>query len=238
MARRIKRPRVVWLPSDRTFSIDSPTTDESVYQTAQHDVVGIDAGNGVVSIHPLTIDAPPVITGEDTLSDIENSGYRLRRIVGKVFCAIVGNDEAQLQGPDPVICTAGFIILRVDEAGLPLDTQTDRYGPGIIPSGDSPWIWRRSWVLGQPLRTTGITGFSFVNSNNGFNAGSVADGPHVDAKTARIVSQDERAFLVLESTAAAAGASPDIITGIRYIWETRLLATMRTSSGNRRNASR
>lgn len=240
MARRTKRPRVIWFPQDTTFSVDSATDDESVYQRAVHDLTAINAGDSVTSIHPVTLDAPPVPSPLDqiTLSDLENSGYRLRRIVGKVFCAVRIFTGAAF-GPSPVICTAGYIVLRCDEAGLPLDTNIDRYSPNIVASCDSPWIWRRSWIVGNSFAPvlTGQMGFDINQSNNGRCAGSVMDGPHVDAKTARIVSKDTRLFLVLATTALSSGQN-QILTTVDWVWEQRVLGTMRTSSGNRRNATR
>lgn len=237
MARRTKRPRVVWLPNNNAFAIADGFDGETVYSTVQHDVVSQpDPGEFVTTVHPVTIDFPHNQNQADiSLADLESSGYRLRRIVGKVWCAV--EPAVDLLQPQTVVCTAAYIVLRVDGIGAPLELP-GFVGPNLNDNQDSPWIWRRSWILGQGFGG-GVpsTGFNIVQSNNGFNAGSAVDGPHVDARTARIVGKDLRLFLVLSTTALSAGVDQSPI-GVRWVWEQRCLGSMRASLGNRRNASR
>lgn len=235
--RRKTRPRVVWLPNDTLFSIDSAGANSSTYSRAFHDIIAINSGDAVISTHPVVIDKPadPLAT-TTSLSDVESSGYRLRRIVGKIYCGIRQASQGPF-GPTPIICTAAFIILRVNPLGTPINPDIESYGPNIVDTNDSPWIWRRSWLLADRGQNTSEPFQGAIANSNNFFVGGVADGPHIDAKTARIVSQDERLFLVLSSTAVNPG-SPDIISRIEWLWDPRVLATMRTTSGNRRNASR
>lgn len=237
MARRIsRRPRVVWLPNTLEFAV-GPDANQSTYGTVIHDLVAPIAGDAVVSTHALVNDAPadPLLL-TNTLADIEQSSYRLRRIVGKIWVGC-RQSVAGPFGPTTVIATAGFIVLRVDANGAPLAGTPQPYGPNIIDTDDSPWIWRRSWIVAD--RASDVSGafLSGVLGSTNAYIGGVADGPHVDAKTARIVGHDERLFLVLSSTALIAG-SEGIITQLRWVWDPRVLVSMRTTSGNRRNASR
>lgn len=234
--RRKTRPRVVWLPNTLEFAIGDDSR-QSTYSQAIHDLNGPAAGDAVVSLHAITIDAPAdPLVATSTLSDIENSGYRLRRIVGKIWCSMQQSVAGPF-GPATVICTAAFIILRVDPGGAPLNAAVEAYGPNIIDTNDSPWIWRRSWILND--RSQNVNSFfgGTQGSDNLGGLGGVADGPHVDAKTARNVGHDERLFLALSTTAMVPGTE-GIDSRVKWVWDPRVLATLRTTSGNRRNASR
>lgn len=237
MARR-NRPRVVWLPATNAFSIDQD--GRSAFNTATHDLTG-DAGEFVTSTHGVVIDGEgldPLAAGT-TLSDIENSGYRLRRIVGDVWVAV--NQLAE-NTPPTIFCSAGLMVLRVrPETGLPLDSN-DHYGVNNAENVMDPWIWERSWLLSNKLSTGPIAPIGFQEASLG-TANSVlggnADGTHIDQKTARVIGPEERLFLILSSTVAqTAGQQEDIIVGIQWFWKLRCLASMRVSVGNRRNASR
>jgi len=241
MARRTRGPRVAWLPNTNAFSIDVNTTNESVYSTTIHDVSGA-IGEHVSSQHGIVIDGEgldPLAAGV-TLADVESSGYRLRRIVGKIWCA---SRQNPVDGPAASICTAGFIVLRVDPiSGAPLAIPDNYYAGSIRQSGD-PWIWRRSWIITNSLATFANTGFFASQriggaSNAGFGGGNL-DGPHVDQKTARVVGPEERLFLVLNSTVLEQGEIQEgILQTIKWVWDLRVLGSMRTTSGNRRNSSR
>lgn len=243
MARRTsRRPRVVWLPNSNLFSIDSAAADNSTYQTFTHDVIAVNPGDSVVSFMPVVKDVPAdPLAPTATLSDLESSGYRLRRIVGKIFLAA---DQLQSNGPPLGICTAGFIILRVDPTGVPINPDISSYGGNIIDTNDSPWIWRRTWLVANHLATSsdpsGWTASTQSRQGQGENnglVGGVADGPHVDAKTARIVSKDERLFLVASTTCPFTGGQ-DLRLTVRWLTDLRVLGSLRTTSGNRGNASR
>jgi len=239
MARRTRGTRVAWLPNTNANSIDTLTTNESVYSAVVHDVSGVQ-GAFVASQHGVVIDGEgldPLAAGV-TLADVESSGYRLRRIVGKIW---VGARQVDENVPPAFICTAAFIVLRVDPtSGLPLAIPGNYYAGSIRQSGD-PWIWRRSWVVGNFAATNASGGFangsSFNGGSNWGTVGGVADGPHVDQKTARVVGPEERLFLTLNTTILEQG-DPQLTGSVRYVWDLRVLGSMRSTTGNRRNASR
>lgn len=240
MARRTRGPKVAWLPNTNASSIDSNTTNESVYSIVQHDIGG-DIGAHVNSQHGVVIDGEgldPLAAGV-TLADVEESGYRLRRIVGKLWCCY---RQVALDTPVSVICTAGFIVLRVDpQTGLPAGASTEFYYAGSIRQTADPWIWRRSWILTNTLATQAAprtwTSARIPSASN-LQLGGVLDGPHIDQKTARLVGPEERLFLVLNTTVLEDGFDEQITGAVQWVWDLRVLGSMRSTMGNRRNASR
>lgn len=243
MARR-RSPRVVWLPPDRfnrlgvaggattglqngisRFFVDTPPGADGTSATAVVPVVQ----DNQVDISLLT---------QGTLSDYAQSSYRLRRIVGKIFVA----NNSQITGigqPNLQIVTAGFIVLQVQQrAGVivPTNATLPEYSTQMLQNWSDPWIWRRTWVLGNNLKLNGTT-LSLRATDNVSGQGSVMEGPHVDAKTARIVGPDQRLFLVVTNTIQGGSAGGGLST-CEVITDLRVLASMRSSQGNRRNASR
>lgn len=239
---RKRKTRVVWLPSTNANSVDASRTNN--YQTFSVDASGI-AGDFAVAEIPVVIDGEgqdPLGATATSLADIYDSGYRLRRIVGKIFCAAQQIAEST---PRSVIVTAAFIIRKIDpELGLSLVQRTsdgELMSPGQIRNINDPWIWRRSWVLTNALATGASLGaFSSVPTQSNFGAryGSNADGPHVDQKTARTVGAEERLFLNVSSTVIDAGGDAQITLPVRVLTDLRVLGTLRSSVGNRNNASR
>jgi len=238
MAGRRGKPRVVWLPNTNANSIGQVPAS-----TAQEFVIEPSGARGdfAVAEIPITIDSDqdPIGAADVSLADIFSSGYRLRRIVGKVFisCTQVAEDS-----PIILLVTAGFIIRRADNTGTSLALQAGNatnLSPGDIENSSDPWIWRRAWLVRNNLATTASLLYVNTPTNNmspGY--GSAVDGPHVDVKTGRIVSQEERLFLDVSAMIIVAGGDPQIATQVRCLTDVRALASMRTSIGNRRNASR
>jgi len=259
MARRFARrrkPRVVWLPVFGQGHVEGATVDDCPGITGR---LNFDSPAVVFDAFPITFDQgnyDPSWVQEQALvnafvpnvSDLtQGNEYRLRRIVGKFFCA-ASSDE--LDDPPAfaaaVDCALGFIICRTDDDGAPT-TDFEQVNPLAQGSMNDPWIWRRRWVL-NPFGNTRIADpnistlnfppyWDFPNSTAGY--GSVQDGPHIDQKTARIIRKEERLFAVV----AARGWFPtgSITNGlsIDYLLDYRILASMRsTTAGNRRNASR
>lgn len=235
--RRKTRPRVVWLPGTNANSVGASPSTNHVQNffvvTTAPPTIG-DTATGEI---PLVIDSEDDPLGASTsLSDVENSGYRLRRVVGKIFVTYLQD----VQSPERIIVTAGIIVRRSNPvtgtsfAASTLDEEL--LNAQKIRNDGDPWVWRRSWIL----KTTFDTDLAVEgHTNYSFNAGSVADGPHVDAKTARIVSSEERLFLdvsvlVLDTNGGVAQNGANVLVNA----DLRVLASMRNSSGNRRNASR
>lgn len=243
---RRKSPKVVWLPQTNANSVGSPTNVTSSLQTFVLGVAGSAVSPGVFSVGeiPLTIDAEgqdPIGVGDVSLSDMFNSGYRLRRIVGKIFATV---DQTNSDGPSAVVFTAGIIVRRVDPStGISLALTAgiaENIAPSEIRNAADPWVWRRSWLLVNVLATNPALGFVAAGniSNYGNRSGSALDGPHVDQKTARIVGPEERLFLSVSATTLDLATDEQDLLNIHIVTDLRCLASMRTSVGNRRNASR
>lgn len=235
MAKFRRKPRVVWLPTDPSFAVDGNMQGGSNIGTFFIDVAGPSAiGLSIIGDIPLVIDNQLTpVPGTTSLADIESSGYRLRRIVGKVFVAVqqVVQDDA-----GAVVATVGFIVRRVNPDGNP-SLAAARRNPTFQENIPDPWIWRRSWLLANGSSSNAET--TFVDSANFSNmegGPSALDGPHVDAKTARIIGPEERLFMTASITTMNASDAATMRT--RWAYDFRVLASMRTSSGNRRNASR
>lgn len=237
---RKRRPRVVWLPLSTQLRVNgvSGALDPGAFRFIV-DVPTFAIPAGVTGICPVVQDEPlnlafggPIAS----LSDKENSGYRLRRIVGKV--TVSANQIVESNTWTKAIVTAGLIVLRCAPNGQPLVSSIDSYSVQSLDNNADPWIWRRSWFLGNNANAlAGGAGGAFWPETNITN-GSAVDGPHVDQKTARLIQTEERLFLVV--TGVGIDGNPIISTpnGVNVIGEFRVLASMRTSSGNRRNASR
>lgn len=239
MARR-RSPKVVWLPQDNLSSVGPvPDAGTAVYQTFAVDVIG-GVGSFAVGEIPLVIDGPqdPLLI-TTSLSDIANSGYRLRRIVGKIWVRVA---QAANDGPATVVVTAAIIVRRVNEAGASLAFLTGNastLSPGEIQNTEDPWVWRRSWYLCNTLSQAAAAGAltGLPTDNVGLRAGSALDGPHIDQKTARIIGPEERLFLTVSSTVINEGGDQVALSSV-ILTDLRVLGTLRTTSGNRRNASR
>lgn len=246
---RRRKPRVVWLPPTNANSI--PPANTSGYQIFSVDVSG-NAGDIAVGEIPLTIDGQTDeldTAGVNTLSDIENSGYRLRRIVGKIFL-----QQRQELAPNvnlgdtpfQVAVTAGIIVRRIDQStalslALASANAAELMSPGELRNYSDPWIWRRTWLLNDESMRVALNtlpvGPTSNYGPNGACSGN-ADGPHVDQKTARIISKEERLFLDVSSCIIQPGNNQALDARTLVITDLRVLASMTTSSGNRRNASR
>lgn len=247
MARR--KPRVVWLPVDRLNRLGEPaavaTSTASSIGIIQINATG-PIGTPNTVIQPVVLDQTPELgltAGVQSLADVTQSSYRLRRIVGKIWGCIQQDPTLGTPGDAPinVILTCGFIVLRVNEEDSQALQNAAQYDAQSYGNITDPWIWRRSWLLTnlieQAQTPSGDPARQFQGIQSSAFGGSVADGPHVDAKTARVIGPEERLHLV--STAVALdGNDPQLGSTVTILTDLRVLASMRSSSGNRRNASR
>lgn len=243
---RKRKPKVVWLPLD----LDNRLGTAPVAATSEGDsgtfILAL-TGNALgitpaVTVFPLVKDTGPSTAGIDTsLADIASSGYRLRRVVGKAAFLVSQGVATDVADPTLFQVTMGIIVLRTQDpnAAAPLLGLTDpRYSPQALRSASDPWIWRRSWLLSDIAGATALTrGIFAPRSNLEYGCGSY-DGPHIDAKTARIIGPEERLFGVISIEGADGAAQAPNPGLILCVGEVRVLASLRTNVGNRRNASR
>lgn len=241
---RKRKPRVVWLPTTPANSVDNAGVSTwSTFNFAVNAGTGA-AGSGVEI--PIVLDGTQSdpLNINSSLSDIENSGYRLRRIVGGVWIFIAQNNTAT---EDIFGVTAGFMVRRVDATGGSLASSAgfSEFDCDDVDNSMDPWIWRRSWILsngptgGTSLPPNADELASIVHRGPSFNygpaSGNAFEGAHVDQKTARIVGPEERLFLDVSCIALNSSGANTSIVGFTNL---RVLGSMRVSAGNRRNASR
>lgn len=252
---RRRKPRVVWLPNTEANGFGSTDT---IYSASTITIPGTGGGGTMDSGDSGTLEFPLVQDGiqndplgaNSSLADIEDTGYRLRRIVGKIyiFHSTAGN------APQFTFVTAGLIIRRTNPStGGSLAVQASatqpfsQVAPGFTTNQMDPWIWRRTWLLGNRPPGFSANALTDTQARADLDAaparnfgdaypGGIAEGPHVDQKTARIVGPEERLFLDVSATVFTASAATSLTLGCAF--ELRVLASMRNSVGNRRNASR
>lgn len=243
-----KRPRVVWLPPDRLNRLGvAPaavsTSTNSGIGLVQIDVLGPLGSPTTSEVVPVVLDKVPELAltaGVQSLADVTQSSYRLRRIVGKLFLSIAQDPTLGTPVPRVALVTVGFIILRINEEDSQPLQNAAQYDAQSYGNNPDPWIWRRSWVL-QNLEAPRVAGDA-VNNFSGHrstvDAGSVSDGPHIDCKTARIVGPEERLFMVTTAASLDPEAGEQVSTVVNNLFDLRTLGSMKSNVGNRRNASR
>lgn len=145
-------------------------------------------------------------------------------------------------GTDPTSGTIAqdFPVGQTSPTAIPI------YKPSDGVTARQPWIWRRSWLLtaggnqgnwqSNPAtrvvsETTGdILGSGTFPSNN-VAYGSVLDGPHIDAKTARRVHKHERLWYSVSAVTAPFGhiIDPDQFGDlvVRTVLDVRCLGALR-----------
>lgn len=248
---RRRKPRVQWLPNpgsqlnqNGVDPLDPPTANPAFIEFS----FATTAGAPATTFAPLVVDNPTseVFSGASlgvfqasALNQTEEFGYRLRRIVGDFFASAVRLTQAA-DAPPAVLVEAGIIVRRVDSAtGQPLAGAADQ-DVGTIENNADPWVWRRNWIL-----ATGGGGQStdLIRNVNQFpttTAGYGNSRQQVDQKTARKIGPEERLFLNVSATELpiAPGVNTDSRIQLYFLFDYRVLATVFTSAGNRRNASR
>jgi len=262
MARRFRRrPRVVWLPvQGNDLAEGQELGNNNVAGVASELIV---PANGTIAFDqiPVTFDYSDPASFEQgsferSLQDLTSgNAYRLRRLVGKIHCGVQTTTNSGTIGSVDVAC--GFIVNRTDDSGNPLSPGIFGDDQAASPIGQDaqqdPWIWRRRWIL-SPVSSinsyaspSGVADFDAIadtlggptwpQTNAGY--GSVADGPHIDQKTARVIANQERLFFWISARRFTNVAETGGMTlSVRYVLDLRILASLRQNQGNRRNASR
>lgn len=256
---RRRRPKVVWLPNigEPGYSGDDLSANPSYI----HNTSTVTLGGGRIATLEFALfqDNPPERLGlgaaaetaqwiRSGLANMVDYGYKLRRIVGKLIVAVGTPGEVPvLLEHSGLVVTAGLMVRRVDsDSGLAEATGTEANANALATVRD-PWIWRRSWIL----RNASLIANNpiFTGASDEVNAilacppstsqyGSVMDGPHVDAKTSRVVGPDERVFLDLTLRIPYRDVGSPTDWDVSTFFDYRGLATLRTNQGNRHNASR
>jgi len=232
MRRTRRKEAVFWLPPN------GPGTDVSPFPlgTGWGGTIQV---SGTQSVTRVGIGVPfqdnkftGLVSGIDFPGNLalqENQDYLLKRIVGKVWCWYIPSNSGG-NSPETIEVTAGFFVARQDPlqgipigyTGLQTTQDNESYNPGALATQCEPWIWRRSWLL-SGVQGTSYNNLRFPGSNAGY--GSVMDGPHVDARTKRRVSSDDRVFFAIGVTTVLSGIN---LNGAMQYWvDVRGLGSMR-----------
>lgn len=215
MFRRKRKRKYTWLPNWGTDTLGAP-----VEFGPQLDAV-IDISNDpsvvVTGVLPMLRDSPvadqtSASANRDayTMADMLASEYYVRRIVGKMYIDIKVNPTNADDDTDAVFVKSGIFIAKADSQGLdlPRDFATEnftKYSPLSLDANREPWLFQRSWLLGGNDIANGSFAASAIWGSPGLARyaaypsanvlyGSALDGPHIDIKTSRRVSLDERLF--------------------------------------------
>lgn len=254
--RKRRRPRVSWLPVPGQLYQPTSATPNALEPRENPGVIEFsfptDFGGPQTVIAPMVVDEPVSesfigatldVWREGTLNLTQEFGYRLRRIVGDIFVAAFGSND-QATNPGGAFVTAGIMVLKVGSDGISPQAADD-LAAGNIQNNSDPYIWRRSWLLSEQLASGNVA----QQAVNKFPATNTAYGTKwaqgVDQKTARRIGPEERLFFIMSAWVAPLS---NIVTGpdnsadsgpqIYCLFDYRVLGSVFTSAGNRRNASR
>jgi hypothetical protein len=236
--RRKSKPRVVWLPpSNNSFFLNGGSSTIAFF------VINASGGLGTGVTSETTVVADTTFGGggigaAQSLADIENTGYRIRRIVGKIF---VFSDQFVTDGPKLYAVTAALMVRKTAPGtlgSLASAAGESEISPARAETQGHPWIWRRQWLVANNLSTVPGPFGGVLPPSNFAHGPALGDGQHVDAKTARLVGQGDRLYLNVNATIIVPGANAQTNGSLGIVSDLRVLASMRTSSGNRRDATR
>lgn len=226
---RRRRSKYTWFPTVGTETIGEGATLEVL--SGRTFTVGV-LGTGAISteITPLTFDTPVDpgdvdSTARGGLVLTIGDEYIIERVVGKCFVAMqsrrnAGDDPSE---PQAALVGCGLFVTRANDSQSGGGNQTpigsasiqerrDNYSPISEDTIREPWMWRRTWILGNDAfrsisDATQIVTFNSLNIRSASSLfpptnaqyGSVLDGPHVDVKSVRRVRQDERLWFVVSA---------------------------------------
>lgn len=254
--RRRRKPRVVWLQNTGTELGTGRAADPYDNASATEFFGQVNLTGGTVISIPLVLDVSPKreFVGS-TLPNLDNTGlnqnieygYRLRRIVGKYALAF---RTINTQAPSfPGVWAKIAVMVRkvTENTGAPMAPVGSQDSTRLNQVSD-PWVWQRNHYF-RSLNSAGLNPLAdelnqiftqFQNSTQ--EVGGTKDGPAFDIKTARRVGPEERLFmeislqgLPLDAEAAVDGNDN---TFMYFICDYRVLGTVLTNVGNRKNASR
>lgn len=213
--RRKRRTKYLWLPPTGTTggTIDTDDGWNGVDFGSFGPGLG---GTTTMLVRPLILDESSEEQVDRNITGAAQTDYFLKRLVGKWW--INRQQLANDSGPATYV-GAGIFVAKANDpdsnlsinqpiginvaAGATVSflTSNDQanailtYSPLAADAITSPWIWRRTWILSNAVSTTASPNNAFPRSTS--ECHSVADGPHMDAKTARRIRDGERLWAVI-----------------------------------------
>lgn len=186
-------------------------------QTFFSDPVNVNDALGPTSVGPRPIvpdftEEQDGADGTNNLHDIvAGNAWSLQRIVGRVHVGIIAPTAGAHEEIWPAIfVSAGFFVARsIDSLQGVADLTTLEAEPQHVDNAMNPWIWRKSWILGNPLSTTSLGNAAWPRTNSFY--GSVTDGPVIDSKVKRFISREHRLFFII----SARGFNPRFVNEVQ-----------------------
>lgn len=206
--RRKRRAKYTWLP---VLGTAQDAGEEGINKAGRDFNLSANS-EGTGQIIPLTADLPRdegIVPGDEgALSDSIGQEWFLRRLVGKL--SIFWGPSPEADSASQVRVQAGFLVARasVTDPDYPIGSTAtwaasltpsiyNAYDPGSNDTLREPWIWRRTWVLGNPSIDTDTNWPRGIVPAHNLGFASSLDGPHIDAKTMRRISNDDRLYFVI-----------------------------------------
>lgn len=235
-----KRAKYTWLPilgsrfDQEGFPSFAGNTIFLEIDTPIHDAdpptEGAGSNNGL-TFTPIVPDftiQPDAGDVTNTLRDyVEGQDWLLKRIVGKCHVHGVGSSTA---GAVPsALVTAGFFVARaLDADPAQVDLEDDEYNPSARENAQNPWIWRRSWMIGNLAQPAAVNSANGLWLQNNGGRSSIQDGPHIDSKVSRRIRREQRLWFAASAFGVdTAALSWTASFGIRIALEVRVLGAMR-----------
>lgn len=122
------------------------------------------------------------------------NSWMLDRIVGTCHVHCKERDEGAGQWPYIQVC-AGIFVSRSEEGadGAP-DLFPDEFNPLARDNIQNPWVWRKTWMLGNPAGTA-VLRDDFPISNSAY--GSEWTDATVNVKAKRMIRREHRLFFAV-----------------------------------------
>lgn len=233
---RRRRARYTWFPTNPTFAVESSNPGVNYFQDTFAETGGVGGTDPFTTIGapqaiPLLLDSTaqagiPADAGDFTLRDlVEGQDYIVKRIVGKVWASRDQRDETNVSSI-PTITAIGLAVLPEDDATGQPALNPDDYNPLLQQNSAAPWLWRRTWVLGNTF-PSGSLSLQQATAQSTWQYGSMADGGHLDSKVARRVTREQRLYLVFATGTLNIGLGAGDSVGIYWGYDLRILGAMR-----------
>lgn len=198
--RRRRSNRVTWFPTlGATFVQNTSSRITTLFfeNLIPELATGLPVSQGNTSLFciPITRDstsqAAQGLSGGSLRDYVEGQDYVLKRIVGSIFVTQKGSAQTSSVAWQKTIITCGFLVARAEEVTqVAVDLDDVEVDPQGQDNVANPWIWRRSWMLGNNLSTSPGDGLTLPMNNMVYGAGM--SGPYIDSKIARRITKEHR----------------------------------------------
>lgn len=252
MARR-RRRRVAWLPPHAGEALEGAEGILTTGRTFQLFVLNTGLTN--LAIDPVAEDTPAdeenvAVAAPGKMNLILGQEYVLKRIVGNIHVQFVPQRQASDDPSSPFAAyvVAGFFVARAehDQTDLPIGAvgtnARDNYSPFLANNMREPWIWRRSWILGNQaqkeaniaaaranlaINPSAVTGAAWNFPGSNAEYGDIRQGCHIDAKTGRRIGNDDRLFFAISVVQYPIGSTSNLTGLVEGVYDVRLLGALR-----------